>query len=208
MCQYTKPTVLCGLLPHLRSLLFSVFEGGAVVVIGLLNRPTSSDRGCRVSKWSPLTAYFFPGLVVRTCKVSLVVSLDFTLLVCVSVVFLEYPLVLYEGFGRYGALLAESSGTMSPEEPGLSLAVVREEGRRGFVSAVPFRRSLYAVFRGLADEDILAVHRGATLEFKVRVFRIIRGLHNCLVPKERDGGTDLTCLRDRLIDRQPFLLGS
>ncbi len=89
MCQYTKPTISCELLPHLRSLLFSALGGGAVVVTGLLNRPESSDRGRRMPRWSPLTAYFFPGLVVRTCKVSLVVSWDFILLVCLSVVFLE-----------------------------------------------------------------------------------------------------------------------
>lgn len=81
-------------------------------------------------------------------------------MVCLSVVFLEYPFDLYEGLGRCGALLAESSGTMSPEEIGLSLAVVREEGRRGFVPAVPLRRSLYAALRGFTDDAIVAVHRG------------------------------------------------
>lgn len=63
---------------------------------------------------------------------------------------------------------------MSPEKLGFSLAVAREEGRRGFAPAVPFRRSLYAVLRGFTDDDIVAVHRGETVGPKILAFRTIK----------------------------------
>ena len=99
------------------------------------------------------------GLLVRTCRFSLVARC--TLPVCLSPDVLVEPFIFCapDALLLLGPLLAESSGITSAEDSGLSLAPRRDEGALDFASDVAEGRLLFsAVFRAFAVVDMIVLY--------------------------------------------------
>ena len=137
-----------------RSTFFSFLEAGAGLSAALLPCLEGRSDGI-LSSASSLTGTF-TGLLVRTCRLSLVAKC--TLAVCRSLNLPLPPLTLLvpDAFLLCGGLLAESSGITSPEDRGRSFAASRDEGTRDFAPEVAEGRLLLsAALRAFVEVDMV-----------------------------------------------------
>ena len=141
----------------LREAAFSFLEGRAC--------PSSARLLCRVDTLSfdprsstPSPAGSFTGLLVRTCRFSLVTKCTFP--VCLSPNIVEEPFIFCAPDALlWGPLLAESSGITSAEESGLSRAPRRDGGALDLAPDVVDGRLLFsAVPREFAVVDMIELY--------------------------------------------------
>lgn len=105
----------------------------------------------------------FTGLLVRTCRFSLVARCTLPFCLSLNVVVEPFVFCAADALFLWGPLLAESSGITSAEDSGLSLAPRRDEGALGLAPDVAGSRLLLsAVFRAFAVVNMISFYPLAT----------------------------------------------